>query len=249
MKKIMHKIITVVMVLAVMAGTVNPVSVAAASKEPVLSKKKIVFKVKKGKKKYTTTLKVKNAKGKKVKWSVKNAVKGSVSIKKLSKYKVKVTLNVLYSGGFVVCKIGKKKLSCDISATCKHNYVAKWTSYNFDEDCPDEYVVCMCGFVFSTEEELSYHQFMVSIAKGVFGKYKGQWGKLYRQIGPHGSKANGRIEIGCTTVINGESDTSNNTTNITTSSTQHITVARQYIDYYECTKCKGRVDNSLCEYW
>lgn len=121
MGKATGKILGIVLSCALLVGMIAPVSDAAGMIK--LSSRRLT--IAKGEKKI---LKVKNAKGKKAKWSIKS---GSKNISLLGRKKTSVTIKGKKAGKAVVqAKIGKKKLTCKV--TVKNT----GTNKNKQEDVP-----------------------------------------------------------------------------------------------------------------
>ena len=128
MKKIITKSITVITMLAIVLTMAMPMTAQAKTKaKPKLSKTKITLTMTNKKKNPTTTLKVKNANGKKVKWSTNN--KKVVTIKKTGKYSIKVVAKKAGRAG-ITCKVNGKKLTCRVVVKDKRTKKNKSSNSN-----------------------------------------------------------------------------------------------------------------------
>ena len=174
MKNIIRKSIATIVVIALTLTLAMPVTAEAATKKaPKLNKSKVTLTITKKKTKPTVQLKVKNAAGRKVKWTSSNkkivtvSAKGKVTAKKKGSAVVKV-------------KVGNRTLKCKVTVkdkrkavsnkpnsntdennsntdnsntTCQH----KWVKQSVDEEVTINGCQCACGEVFETNEEWQAH--------------------------------------------------------------------------------------------
>lgn len=240
MKKHTHKIIMMVMVLAITATSVNPLGVEAASKKKAtINKKSATLTITVKKQAPAVTLKVKNAKVKKVKWTSSN--KKVVAIKVTGKYSAKITAKKAGTTK-ITCKVNGKKLVCKITVKdqrksstennntdnsnktvtpkCDHEWVEKWTVYEHEGDYGPEASACHCG-VFDNFEELQQHLFTTMTCRAQLTTAK------ERETGIHSQTTWEKASV----ITERNSD----------GSTKHITIRSEYIEYFYCTKCNEKL--------
>lgn len=231
MKSRITKMITIIMAIAMIVTTTNPLRVEAASKKkPKLNKKSVTLIMSNRRKTPMTILKVKNAKTKKIKWVTSN--KKVASIKKAGRYSIKITAKKAGKAK-ITCKTAGKKLTCkvivkdkrktndktdndntkkDETPKCEHEWAEKWATFELEGDYGPDACACNCG-VFNNEEELNQHLFEISVC------LRAEMGKMGERMGIHGTAGKGVPSI----------QIKNNIT--------HISIKREYIEYYYCTKC------------
>lgn len=165
MKNIIKKSITSIIIMALALTLAMPMSAEAASKKaPKLNKTKTTLTITKKKTKPAVQLKVKNAAGRKVKWTTSNKKVATVNKKgKVVAKKKGVTM--------ITVKVkGSKTLRCKVTVKdnrkavtkkpitnpapnpapngeCEHNWVEKTVTK----------MTCDCGEVFYSEEERTIH--------------------------------------------------------------------------------------------
>ena len=170
MKNIIRKSITVITVFAIMLTLAMPMSAEAASKKaPKLNKTKTTLTITKKKTKPAVQLKVKNAAGRKVKWTSSNKKVATVSKKgKIVAKKKGVAM--------ITVKVkGSKTLRCKVTVKDNRKAVTKKPITNPepspspkpDGECEHDWVekekvvgtkyACTCGLVFNTIEEHIAH--------------------------------------------------------------------------------------------
>ena len=190
MTTFIKKTITVITMLAVILTLAMPVNAEAASrKAPKLSKTKVTLTITKKKTKPAYKLKVKNAAGKKVKWTTSN--KKIITVNKNGKVVAKKN-----GSAVVKAKVGKKTLTCKVvvkdnrktaknpvktptptpnptptptpvPTECEHDWIAVTkTEYK---------IACTCGEIFDTSQEHNEHAF----AKALEGEINGHSGGTY----------------------------------------------------------------------
>lgn len=224
------------LIMAMIFTSVNPVTTEAGTKKAALNKKSITLTITDKKNAPTTTIKVKNVKAKKVKWTSSN--KKVASVKKTGKYSAKVTAKKAGKTK-VTCKGNGKRLVCKVTVKdkrivtydnddndtdntnaktdtqkCDHNnLVAKWTVFEHEGDYPNTWMgTCYCG-VFTSKEEWNQHFFELQML--------GSFTKIAQDTGIHGKKAEsasyaiGPDEKGMV----------------------HVKIRTKYIESYHCTKC------------
>lgn len=214
MKKLIRKIATIIVAIAIIVVSVNPSQVTAkTNKKPALNKKSVTLTITSKKKTPTVTLKVKNAGSKKVSWKSSN--KKIVTVKATGKYSAKITAKKAGKTN-ITCKTNGKKLVCKITvkkttATCDHKWVEKWFTYEFEDDYPynSNVYTCYCG-VFTSQDEIRQHRFE-EIA------HRGTGPKMAQKVGIHGTSAKTSSSI----IYDGVC---------------HVTIKTKYMEYY-CTKC------------
>ncbi|MDE6568405.1 MAG: hypothetical protein K2K70_11825 [Lachnospiraceae bacterium] len=212
MKKLIRKIATIIIIVAMIVVSVNSSGVKAATKKkPKLNKKSVTLTMTNKKKSPAVTLKVKNAGSKKVSWKSSN--KKVANIKVTGKYNAKITAKKAGKAN-ITCKTNGKKLVCKITvkktnATCDHKWVEKWFTYEHEGDYTSTVYACNCG-VFASEDELIQHRFKEA-------GYRGSGSKMAQKVGIHGTKAKSSSSI-----IDGR--------------VYHVTIKTKYMEYY-CTKC------------
>lgn len=237
--KMIRKFLCFAVAFAVIVTTVNPMTAEAVSKKkPALNKKSVTLTITNKKKAPAVTLKVKNAKAKKVKWTTSN--KKVAAIKKTGKQNVKVTAKKAGKAK-ITCKVNGRKLTCKINVKdtrktksnnnnkttepsktkCNHEWVAKWTVYEHEGDYNSDAIPCCCG-VFASEEELQNHFFVTSTNRRLFDPTA-----MEDETGIHGTKAKGKPVI-----------------NVNANRVQHISIRREYIEYYYCTKCNAKLGHA-----
>ena len=175
MKNIIRKSIATIVVIALTLTLAMPVTAEAATKKaPKLNKSKVTLTITKKKTKPTVQLKVKNAAGRKVKWTSSNkkivtvSAKGKVTAKKKGSAVVKV-------------KVGNRTLKCKVTVkdkikavsnkpnnntdennsntTCQH----KWVTKSVDEEVTVNGCLCACGQVFIGYNEWSEHRITAAL--------------------------------------------------------------------------------------
>ena len=184
MKNIIRKSIATIVVIALTLTLAMPVTAEAATKKaPKLNKSKVTLTITKKKTKPTVQLKVKNAAGRKVKWTSSNkkivtvSAKGKVTAKKKGSAVVKV-------------KVGNRTLKCKVTVKDKRKAVSNKPNNNTDENnsntdnsnttCQHTWVTksvdeevtvigsqCACGEVFGNQKEWQEH----SIEMGMNREY------------------------------------------------------------------------------
>lgn len=237
MKNRITKIITIIMAIAMIVGTINPLRVEAVSKKkPKLTRKSITLTITNRRKTPMTTLKVKNTKVKKIKWVMSN--KNVASIKKAGSYGVKITARKA-GKATITCKVAGRKLICkvivkdkrktddktdndntkkDETPKCEHEWAEKWATFELEGDYAADVTLCYCG-VLEPDVDLKRHLFETSVARAAYSKTK-----MELETGIHGTRAKG---AGSTDVYGDIS--------------VHVTIKREYIEYYYCTKCGKKV--------
>ena len=170
MKNIIKKSIITITAVAIMLTLAMPMSAEAASKKaPKLNKTKVTLTITKKKTKPAVQLKVKNAAGRKVKWTSSNKKVATVSKKgKIVAKKKGVTM--------ITVKVkGSKTLRCKVTVKDNRKAVTKKPitnpapspSPNPDGECEHNWVekekvvgtklACTCGKLFDTEEQWYSH--------------------------------------------------------------------------------------------
>lgn len=185
MKNTIKKTITFITVLALAFTLAMPVTAEAASKKtPKLNKTKVTLTITKKKTKPAVQLKVKNAAGKKVKWTTRN--KKIITVNKNGKVVAKKK-----GSAVVKAKVGKKTLTCKIivkdnrettknpvktpepsptptptpvPTECEHDWVAVTKTVTK--------IACACGEVFDDLEAHTIHE----IEKESAGEYNHSYG-------------------------------------------------------------------------
>lgn len=227
----MKRLITIIMAIAIITASVNPTTVTAKTKNPAFNKKSITLNMTNKRRNPSVKLKVKNTKAKKIKWKTSNS--DVVDIKVIKPHTIKVKAK--HCGTTTItCKVGGKKLTCKVTVNnhykfCKgkHNWVGVWKTIKNEADPlkvenNDYRYTDPCGFFYS-EEEAQRHQMPFEGLKANCGV----WNKKYKEIGPHGSKAKSNY------IVNGT----------------YECIETTFIDYYYCTKCPKRIDNTLFPAW
>ena len=170
MKNIIRKSIATIVVIAMALTLAMPVTAeAAAKKAPKLNKSKVTLTITKKKTKPTVQLKVKNAAGRKVKWtsSNKKVVTVSKKGKGVAKKKGSAIVKVKVGNRVLRCKVTVKDKRKAISnkpnsntdennsnTTCQHTWVTKYV----DEEVTVIGSQCACGEVFETGDEWQAHR-------------------------------------------------------------------------------------------
>ncbi len=174
MKNIIKKSIITITAVAIMLTLAMPMSAEAASKKaPKLNKTKVTLTITKKKTKPAVQLKVKNAAGRKVKWTSSNKKVATVSKKgKVVAKKKGVTM--------ITVKVkGSKTLRCKVTVKDNRKSVTKKPITNPeptpspnpapkpDGECEHDWVkkekvvgtkyACTCGKLFDTEEQWTMH--------------------------------------------------------------------------------------------
>ncbi len=170
MKQIIKKSIITITAVAIMLTLAMPMSAEAASKKaPKISKTKVTLTITKKKTKPAVQLKVKNAAGRKVKWTSSNKKVATVSKKgKIVAKKKGVTM--------ITVKVkGSKTLRCKVTVKDNRKAVTKKPITNPepapspepDGECEHDWVqkekvvgtkyACTCGLIFNTIEEHIAH--------------------------------------------------------------------------------------------
>ena len=166
MTTFIKKTITVITMLAVILTLAMPVNAEAASrKTPKLNKTKVTLTITKKKTKPAVQLKVKNAAGKKVKWTTRN--KKIITVNKNGKVVAKKK-----GSAVVKAKVGKKTLTCKV--VVKDNRKTAKTPVKTPEpsptptptpvptECEHDWVAvtktvtkiaCACGEIFDTLDD------------------------------------------------------------------------------------------------
>ena len=163
MKQIIKKSIVFITAVAIMLTLAMPMSAEAASKKaPKLNKTKTTLTITKKKTKPAVQLKVKNAAGRKVKWtsSNKKVVTVSKNGKIVAKKKGNAVITVKVKGSKTLrCKVTVKDNrkpapapgpKPDGETECQHNWVQK-------ERVTKITISCACGETFETEEDWLIH--------------------------------------------------------------------------------------------
>ena len=164
MKHIIKKSIITITAVAIMLTLAMPMSAEAASKKaPKLNKTKVTLTITKKKTKPTVQLKVKNAAGRKVKWTSSNKKVATVSKKGkiVAKKKGVAMITVKVKGSKTLrCKVTVKDNRKAVTkkpapapkpdGECEHDWVEK-------EKVVGTKLECSCGFVFNTTEEHTLH--------------------------------------------------------------------------------------------
>ncbi len=170
MKNIIKKSIITITAVAIMLTLAMPMSAEAASKKaPKISKTKVTMTITKKKTKPAVQLKVKNAAGRKVKWTSSNKKVATVSKKgKIVAKKKGVAM--------ITVKVkGSKTLRCKVTVKDNRKAVTKKPITNPEpapspapnDECEHDWVEkekyirteynCTCGLVFNTIEEHTAH--------------------------------------------------------------------------------------------
>ncbi len=164
MKNIIKKSIVFITAVAIMLTLAMPMSAEAASKKaPKLNKTKVTLTITKKKTKPAVQLKVKNAAGRKVKWTSSNKKVATVSKKGkiVAKKKGVAMITVKVKGSKTLrCKVTVKDNRKAVTkkpapapkpdGECEHDWVEK-------EKVVGTKLECSCGFVFNTTEEHTLH--------------------------------------------------------------------------------------------
>lgn len=168
MKNIIKKSIITITAVAIMLTLAMPMSAEAASKKaPKLNKTKTTLTITKKKTKPAVQLKVKNAAGRKVKWTSSNKKVATVSKKGkvVAKKKGVAMITVKVKGSKTLrCKVTvkdnrkavtKKPITNPapkppVETECQHNWVQK-------EKVVGTVLGCTCGETFETEEDWIAH--------------------------------------------------------------------------------------------
>ena len=174
MKNIIKKSIVFITAFAIMLTLAMPMSAEAASKKaPKLNKTKTTLTITKKKTKPAVQLKVKNAAGRKVKWTSSNKKVATVSKKgKIVAKKKGVTM--------ITVKVkGSKTLRCKVTVKDNRKAVTKKPITNPapspapNGECEHDWVdhkkltaikiACSCGRTFDTVEEWSSHNLQIKL--------------------------------------------------------------------------------------
>ena len=179
MKHIIKKSIITITAVAIMLTLAMPMSAEAARKKaPKLNKTKVTLTITKKKTKPAVQLKVKNAAGRKVKWTSSNKKVATVSKKgKIVAKKKGVTM--------ITVKVkGSKTLRCKVTVKDNRKAVTKKPITNPapspapNSECEHDWVekekvvgtkyACTCGKLFDTEEQWTMHdrQFVLQGLEG-----------------------------------------------------------------------------------
>ena len=168
MKHIIKKSIITITAVAIMLTLAMPMSAEAASKKaPKLNKTKVTLTITKKKTKPAVQLKVKNAAGRKVKWTSSNKKVATVSKKGkvVAKKKGVAMITVKVKGSKTLrCKVTvkdnrksvtKKPITNPapqppVETECQHNWVQK-------EKVVGTKLECSCGLLFDNEEKWYEH--------------------------------------------------------------------------------------------
>ena len=170
MKQIIKKSIVFITAFAIMLTLAMPMSAEAASKKaPKLNKTKVTLTITKKKTKPTVQLKVKNAAGRKVKWTTSNKKVATVSKKGkvVAKKKGVAVITVKVKGSKTLrCKVTVKDNRKSVTkkpitnpepnpapkpdSECEHNWVEK-------EKVVGTKLTCSCGFEFENDEQWTIH--------------------------------------------------------------------------------------------
>ena len=168
MKNIIKKSIITITAVAIMLTLAMPMSAEATSKKaPKISKTKVTMTITKKKTKPAVQLKVKNAAGRKVKWTSSNKKVATVSKKGkiVAKKKGVAMITVKVKGSKTLrCKVTvkdnrkavtKKPITNPapkppVETECQHNWVQK-------EKVVGTVLGCTCGETFETEEDWIAH--------------------------------------------------------------------------------------------
>ena len=185
MKHIIKKSIVFITAVAIMLTLAMPMSAEAASKKaPKLNKTKVTLTITKKKTKPAVQLKVKNAAGRKVKWTSSNKKVATVSKKGkiVAKKKGVAMITVKVKGSKTLrCKVTVKDNRKAVTkkpitnpapnpapnptpkpdSECEHNWVEK-------EKVVGTKYACTCGKLFDTEEQWTMHdrQFVLQGLEG-----------------------------------------------------------------------------------
>ena len=168
MKNIIKKSIVFITAVAIMLTLAMPMSAEAASKKaPKLNKTKTTLTITKKKTKPTVQLKVKNAAGRKVKWTTSNKKVATVS------KKGKVVAKKKGSAVITVKVKGSKTLRCKVTVKDNRKAVTKKPITNPEPspapngECEHDWVekekvvgtkyACTCGKLFDTKEQWTMH--------------------------------------------------------------------------------------------
>lgn len=168
MKNIIKKSITSIIIMALALTLAMPMSAEAASKKaPKLNKTKVTLTITKKKTKPAVQLKVKNAAGRKVKWTSSNKKVATVS------KKGKVVAKKKGVAMITVKVKGSKTLRCKVTVKDNRKAVTKKPITNPEPspapngECEHEWVEkekvvgtvlgCTCGETFETEEDWIAH--------------------------------------------------------------------------------------------
>ena len=188
MKNIIKKSIITITAVAIMLTLAMPMSAEAASKKaPKLNKTKVTLTITKKKTKPAVQLKVKNAAGRKVKWTSSNKKVATVSKKgKVVAKKKGVTM--------ITVKVkGSKTLRCKVTVKDNRKAVTKKPITNPapnptpkpDSECEHDWVektvteiACSCGEVFSDETAWILHNRQF-ILQGLEGHSWGPYEQTY----------------------------------------------------------------------
>lgn len=164
MKNIIKKSIITITAVAIMLTLAMPMSAEAASKKaPKLNKTKVTLTITKKKTKPAVQLKVKNAAGRKVKWTSSNKKVATVSKKGkiVAKKKGVTMITVKVKGSKTLrCKVTVKDNRKSVTkkpitnpapnGECEHNWVEK-------ERVVGTKYACTCGKLFDTKEQWTMH--------------------------------------------------------------------------------------------
>ena len=170
MKQIIKKSIVFITAFAIMLTLAMPMSAEAASKKaPKLNKTKTTLTITKKKTKPAVQLKVKNAAGRKVKWTSSNKKVATVSKKGkiVAKKKGVAMITVKVKGSKTLrCKVTVKDNRKSVTkkpitnpepnpapkpdSECEHNWVEK-------EKVVGTKLTCSCGFEFENDEQWTIH--------------------------------------------------------------------------------------------
>ena len=168
MKHIIKKSIITITAVAIMLTLAMPMSAEAASKKaPKLNKTKVTLTITKKKTKPAVQLKVKNAAGRKVKWTSSNKKVATVS------KKGKVVAKKKGVAMITVKVKGSKTLRCKVTVKDNRKAVTKKPITNpepkppVETECQHDWVkkekvvgakyACACGKLFDTEEQWTMH--------------------------------------------------------------------------------------------
>ena len=176
MKHIIKKSIITITAVAIMLTLAMPMSAEAASKKaPKLNKTKVTLTITKKKTKPTVQLKVKNAAGRKVKWTSSNKKVATVS------KKGKVVAKKKGVAMITVKVKGSKTLRCKVTVKDNRKAVTKKPITNPEPapapngECEHDWVNhkkivgykihCSCGKTYNTIEDWKQHNFNIGVTE------------------------------------------------------------------------------------
>ena len=237
------KIITMIMAIAMILTSVNPMPAQAASKKAnniTISSKTsdlTVTKVKTNKYNVTVTAGVKNAQllataGKKnvskaCIWKSSNKKIMTVKNNKLTAKKAgKCKVTVTYKGKKTVLNVTvtkATKTTSDTKKKCDHDWEEHWRTLELSFELPEGsngLTVCSCG-IFTTQEAALEHLSKIML-------YSGAYNSQEKMCGVHGTKMKSR-----------------NWSEFDEDGIETQCIKTEYIDYMTCKKCNLRVSAYL----